>query len=155
MNRGQLLDFIRLHRLAVQTSVSARGAPQAAIVRFAVTDDFEIVFDTLDTTRKVLNLRRDGKIAFVIGGWTPGDERTVQYEGVADEPAGSDLDRLKEVYFARYPDGRDRLSWPGLTYIRARPTWIRHSDFNQNPPEVVEFGAEDLRKGQKGGRADP
>ena len=35
-----------------------------------VTDDFEVFFDTLDTTRKVRNLRRNPKIAFVIGGLT-------------------------------------------------------------------------------------
>jgi hypothetical protein len=36
------------------------------------------------------------------------DERTVQLEGITDEPTGPDLDRLKELYFARFPDGRDR-----------------------------------------------
>jgi len=39
-----LLEFLRLHRLAVQASVSAIGGAQAAIVGFAVTDQFEIVF---------------------------------------------------------------------------------------------------------------
>ena len=65
--------------------------------------------------------------------------RTVQYEGVADEPGGEDLERLKERYFIRFPGGRDRQSWPGLTYVRARPQWMRFSDFNQTPPEIVEF----------------
>jgi hypothetical protein len=36
---------MRLHRLAVQASVSTAGVPQAAIVGFAVTDQFEIVFE--------------------------------------------------------------------------------------------------------------
>ncbi len=50
-----------------------------------------------------------------------------------------DLERLKERYFLRFPDGRDRQTWPGLTYVRARPKWIRFSNFNQSPPEIVEF----------------
>jgi hypothetical protein len=104
-----------------------------------VTEDFEVFFDTLESTRKVQNLRLNPKIAFVIGGLTPGDERTAQYEGVADEPSGPELDRLKELYFQSFPDGRHRQGWPGLTYIRARPTWIRYSDYNQSPPEIVEF----------------
>ena len=33
----------------------------------------------------------------------------------------------------------DRQLWPGLTYVRIRPTWLRFSNFNQNPPEIVEF----------------
>jgi hypothetical protein len=139
MTRAELLQFMRGHALAVQASVSPSLAPQAAVVGIVVTDDFEVFFDTLDATRKVANLRHNPKIAFVIGGLTRGDERTVQYEGIADEPAGAELERLKEFYFSRFPDGRERQSWRGLIYVRARPTWIRYSDFNRTPPEIVEF----------------
>jgi pyridoxine/pyridoxamine 5'-phosphate oxidase len=135
---------MRRHRLAVQASVSATGSPQAAIVGIAVTDRFEIVFDTLQNTRKAQNLRRKSRISLVIGGWLSGDERTVQYEGEADEPSGAELDRLRDVYYSVYPDGRSRATWPGLVYIRARPNWIRYSDYNRDPPEIVEFRAEDL-----------
>jgi len=145
MTRTDLLQFLRGHKLAVQSSVSERGTPQAAVVGFVVTDQLEIFFDTLDTTRKVRNLRRNPNIAFVIGGLLAGDERTVQYEGVADEPTGPELDRLKEFYFATFPDGRQRQSWPGLIYIRARPMWIRYSDYNRNPPEIVEFNSDELK----------
>jgi hypothetical protein len=75
----------------------------------------------------------------VIGSVAGDDERTVQFEGVADEPRGADLVRLTDLYLAKFPDGRERQEWPGLIYVRATPTWIRYSDFNQNPPEVVEL----------------
>ncbi len=128
MNAGELLAFMRRHRVAVVASVDPDGAPEAAVVGIVVSDDFEVLFDTLDVSHKVRNLRQNPKIAFVIGGLTPGDERTAQYEGVADEPAGADLARLKQLYFESFPDGRDREAWPGLTYIRARPVWIRFRD---------------------------
>lgn len=144
MTLSELLQFVRGHSLAVQASVSPSGGPQAAVVGIVVTDDLEVFFDTLDTTRKAHNLRRNSKIAFVIGGITKGDERTVQYEGVADEPSGAELERLKELYFVRFPDGRERQSWPGLVYVRARPTWIRYSDFNQAQEEIVEFDLDQL-----------
>jgi hypothetical protein len=137
--RADVLAFMRSHSLAVQASVSASSSPQAAVVGFIVTDGFEIFFDTLDSTRKVLNLRQNSAIALVIGGLVSGDERTVQYEGLADEPKGVELDALKAQYFRRFPDGPARQSWPGLTYVRARPRWLRFSDFNQAPPEIVEF----------------
>jgi len=137
--RADILTFMRRHSLAVQASVSPANAPQAAVVGFIVTDNFEVVFDTVETTRKVVNLRGNRRCALVIGGMMNGDERTVQFEGVADEPAGADLERLKEVYFARFPDGRDRQHWPGLTYIRVRPQWLRFSDFNQSPPTITEL----------------
>jgi hypothetical protein len=119
--------------------VSRVGRPQAALIGFAATDDLEIVFDTLDTTRKVINLRSNPAIAFVIGGWHDGDERTAQYEGVADFPGGAELRRLKDVYFGVFPDGRERQDWPGLVYVRAIPAWIRYSNFNCTPPEIQEF----------------
>jgi general stress protein 26 len=144
MNPRALLEFVRLHRLAVQTSVSTVGAPQAAVVGFAVTDQFEIVFDTLESSRKAENLRQRPRVALVIGGCVPGDERTVQYEGVVDKPSGSELERLKDAYYAVYPDGPSRLSWPGLIYVRIRPTWVRYSDYNLDPPEIVVFRGESL-----------
>ncbi|MEU0371463.1 pyridoxamine 5'-phosphate oxidase family protein [Streptomyces sp. NPDC006283] len=135
MKRDELLWFLRRYRLAVQASVAPDGAPQAAVVGYAVSDDLEIVFDTVATTRKSLNLRTNPRIALVVG-WD--DAVTAQLEGTADFPTGDDLERLRECYFRVYPDGRDRQSWPGITYVRVRPSWVRYSDFTQDPPHVVE-----------------
>ena len=137
--RAEILAFMGAHSMAVQASVSMWNAPQAAVVGVVVTDAFELFFDTLDSTRKVGNLRTNQRVAFVIGGLADGEERTVQYEGVVDEPSGSELEQLKTRYFARFPDGRERQAWPGVTYMRARPRWVRFSDFRQTPPEIVEL----------------
>ena len=56
--RTQILEFIRTHTLAVQASVAATASPQAAVVGFVATDDFQLFFDSVDTTRKIVNLRR-------------------------------------------------------------------------------------------------
>jgi len=128
----------------VQSSVSQLSAPQAAVVGIAVTDRFEVVFDTLDSTRKAKNLRVNEHIALVIGGLTPGDERTAQYEGIADVPTGEELHRLTALYYTVYPDGPSRASLAGLIYVRVRPTWIRYSDYNVDPPLIVEFRADQL-----------
>jgi hypothetical protein len=71
-------------------------------------------------------------------------EQTVQYDGVADRPSGAELERVRELYFSVYPDGRDRLSWAGLIHIRVRPTWLRYSDFTHSPETILEFSAADL-----------
>lgn len=145
MTRAQLLAFMRSHRYAVEASVSPTGGVQAAVVGIVVTDELEIFFDTLAETRKARNLRRNAAIAFVIGGTGPEDQRSVQCEGIADQPDGVELERLKTLYFERFPDGMERQSWPGLIYLRARPTWLRYSDFNRDPPEIVELDAQQLR----------
>jgi len=99
----------------------------------------DVLMPGLDLTASIQNLRRNPAIAFVIGGPGAGEERTVQYEGVADEPAGPDLDRLKERYFVKFPDGRERQKWPGIAYFRVEPRWVRFSDFTAVPPQIVEF----------------
>jgi general stress protein 26 len=149
MTQDELLAFMRSERYAVQTSVSPRGQPQAAVVGIAVSDAFELVFDTLDSTRKALNLRANPSVAFVIGGTREGDERTVQYEGTAEVPEGGERVRIQQIYFARFPDGRDRQSWPGLIYVRVRPKWIRYSNYNVEPPEIVEFDRSELQESRK------
>jgi len=140
MTRGDLLAFLGRHRLCVQSSVSPSGAPQSAIVGFAISDTMEIVFDTIGTTRKMTYLRRDPRIALVVG-WD--DEQTAQIEGIADEPQGADLDRLKAVYFKVYPDGLERQGWKDITYVRVRPTWVRYSDFRPGSRLVVEWNDSD------------
>lgn len=142
MTREELLDFLREHHLGVQSSVTPEGRPQAAVVGFVVTDALELFFDTSVAARKVGNLRRNPRIAFVIGGFRDGDERTVQYEGIADEPEGEDLERLQALYFERFPDGKERAESPETCFFRARPVWIRYGDYGRWPFQIVEF--EDL-----------
>ncbi len=143
--RADLLAFLRTNRYAVQASTGPAAGIQAALVGIAVLDTFEIVFDTIATTRKARNLEEDRRIALVIGGLR-GEEQTVQYEGEADRPAGAELEELREQYFRVFPDGRDRLSWPGLIHVRVRPRWLRYSDFNSTPPLIVEMTAIDLAR---------
>ena len=138
------MHFLRGHRLAVEASTAVAGGVQAAVVGIAVSDTFELVFDTLASTRKAQNLAREPRIALVIGGVVDGEEQTVQYEGIADRPGGEELRSFQELYYLAFPDGRDRLSWPGLIYIRVKPLWLRYSDFRSDPPQILEFDAGQL-----------
>src|SRR6185503_6296302 len=137
---ADVLEFVRHHSLAVQASVSplwsARWQEWLASSPPMISNCFSTPWES---TRKVTNLRQNSMIAFVIGGLANGEERTVQYEGVVDEPIGPELDQLKEQYFVRFPDGRDRQSWPGITYRRARPRWLRFSNVTTTPPKIAEL----------------
>lgn len=139
VSKAALLEFLRLHTYAVAASNAAEGPPEAALVGFLVNDGLELFFDSFDSTRKVANLRRDPRIAFVIGGHTVGDQRTVQYEGVVDAPTGAELQQFKRDYFSIQPDGLRRSKLPGITYFRARPRWIRYSNFNVTPAQILVF----------------
>src|SRR3954454_16672739 len=144
--RAHLLAFMRQEPYAVQASVDASGQPQIAVVGIVVSDRFEVFFDTLESTRKAANLRRNPAIAIALGSTAEATERTVQLEGMADEPCGDDLQPLLDLYFDRFPDGRDRQRWAGLTYFRVTPAWLRYSDFSTAPPIIAELSAADLER---------
>lgn len=65
----------------------------------------------------------------------------MQLEGLADEPSGEALARLKSHYFAQFPDGGARQEWPGITCVRVHATWVRFSDYSVDPPVIVELRA--------------
>jgi len=87
VSRTELLEFMLTQTDAVQGPVSAAGAAQTAIVNITDTDSSEIVFDSVDTTRKVKNLLLNPSI----GGWTLCDKRTVQHDGIVDKPEGAEI----------------------------------------------------------------
>lgn len=118
MTKEEIYNFIQKHKLGILATVSYENTPEAAVVGIAVTTNLELIFDTLGETRKCRNLRVNPNIAFVIG-WD--EEVTLQYEGEAEEPKGIELERFKQVYFEKWPDGVEREKWPDITYFRVRP----------------------------------
>lgn len=135
MTAPELIAFLRRYRLGVVATRGADGAPAAAVVGVAITDELEIVFDTLADTRKLANLTADPRVAIVIG-WD--HEATAQLEGLADIPTGAEHERILAAYLAVFPDGRERLAWPGITHVRVTITWARYSDFALSPPRIDE-----------------
>jgi general stress protein 26 len=134
---NDLRNYLQQHRIAVLATVNDQGAPEAALVGVAVTDELDLVFDTLAATRKHANLRRCPRTAVVFSG--PG-ECTVQYEGEASllDPEAAASAPFLAAYYAAWPDGRARAAWPGLVYWRVRPRWARYADYASGPL-IVEF----------------
>jgi pyridoxine/pyridoxamine 5'-phosphate oxidase len=128
--------FMLQNRYGVISSLSPDKSPQSALVGIATAPDLEIIFDTVKSSRKYPNLIAHPACSFVVG-WE--NERTIQLEGIATQPQGPELKRYQEIYFAAWPDGPSHLTWPGITYFVVRPTWLRYSDFNQNPPQIAEL----------------
>lgn len=136
MDAAAIYSFIAGCRYAVVSSISGNGTPQAALVGIAVTPQLEIIFDTVNTSRKYKNLIERPSCSFVVG-WS--GEQTVQYEGIASELRADELKRLQGIYFAAWPDGPARMKWPAIAYFVVRPRWIRYSDFERNPALIEEI----------------
>ena len=136
MDRVGVQEFLARHRYGVVSSLGERGVPESALVGIAVTPEMEIIFDTLRLSRKYPNLIARPECSLVVG-WE--GEQTVQIEGVAMEPSGAELARYQALYFAVWPEGKERTAWPGIAYIVVRPRWVRYSDYGQVPAVVVEI----------------
>jgi pyridoxine/pyridoxamine 5'-phosphate oxidase len=131
----EVLEIVRRKRLAVVSTVHDSGAPESALVGFAMTPSNEIVFDTLAASRKAVNIARRPAAALVVG-WE--DDITVQIEGDASRPEGDDLDNAKAAYFREWPDGRARENWPDIAYIVVKPRWMRYACY-AGAPVIEEF----------------
>ncbi|HEX9167862.1 MAG TPA: pyridoxamine 5'-phosphate oxidase family protein [Roseiarcus sp.] len=135
MKLEEVLDIVRRKRLVVVSTVDDSGRPEAALVGFALTERNEIVFDTLGSSRKAVNIGRRAATALVVG-WD--NDITVQIEGDARRPQGDDLTYAKTAYFREWPDGRARENWPDIAYIAVKPRWLRFANY-AGAPIIEEF----------------
>jgi hypothetical protein len=136
MDIEQVYKFMNGEELGVLATVAGDGTPQAALVGIATTKELELVFDTVKSSRKYPNMKKNPRVAFVIG-CTP--EITVQYEGIAEELAGEALAKYKKIYFAKFTDGPARESWAGISYFVVRPKWMRYCDYNEESRRIEEI----------------
>ena len=135
MKLEEVFDIVRGKRLAVVSTVHDSGAPEAALVGFALTARNEVVFDTLGSSRKAVNIARVPAAALVIG-WD--NDITVQIEGAARRPQGDDLAYAKTAYYREWPEGRARENWPDIAYIVVKPRWMRYANY-AGAPVIEEF----------------
>lgn len=134
MDRTEFIGYVRGHGDAVVSTIGPDGAPQAAYLSVAATDRGELVFDARPTSRKVSNIRRDSRVAVVIGG---ADGTTLQCEGEADLPEGEELERCAAAYVSAFPQFADSLA-SGVVVIRVRLVWARYGDFRGRGAEMSD-----------------
>ena len=135
MNKKDFLyRYIHTHMIGVLATISSSGLPEAAVMEFGDTEKFELIFDTLATSRKYANLKKNPHVAFVIG-WEKGE--TVQYEGIAEELRGEELIKYKKIMFAKNLDFQQWEKIDGMTYFKVTPAWIRFSRMDAKPWELL------------------
>ncbi|MDX1765557.1 MAG: pyridoxamine 5'-phosphate oxidase family protein [Candidatus Saccharimonadales bacterium] len=136
MNKQAVLNFCRQFQYGTLATVSQEGNPEASTIEYALSDDFELIFDTMEDYRKCLNLKSNPKVAFVFG-WD--NTRTVQYEGVARELSGDELTKYQQIYIKHHPNVKKWMHEEGIVFYAVQPAWIRYADWNKFPPQTNEF----------------
>ncbi len=136
MDTGDLIRELLLKTKLAVISTVGEVSPESAVLEFGQTDTLELVFDTLNTSRKYKNLQRNPNVSFVIG-WD--DSITIQYEGTAREVRGDELEKCKDIYFLKNPEAKKWANKEGINYFLVSPRWIRYSDLNKHPWDIKEL----------------
>jgi len=137
MDRSELIAFIRADGDAVVSTIGPDGAPQAAYLSITATDRGELVFNARGGSRKIANLRRDPRIAVVVGG---AEKTTLQLQGTAEvlDPGSDEAARAAAAYGEAFPWFRESLTRSEFELVLVRPEWARFGDYREGPPVVVE-----------------
>jgi hypothetical protein len=136
-----IADFLGSQRLGVVATLDkSSGHPEAAVVAYSGTENLELIFGAFLDSRKVLNLEKDPRTAFVV--WDK--NITVQYEGIASVAKGKESDRLRAIHLEKEKrlglKGSDEYAFhEKQRYIKIAPPWARYSDFASTPETIFEI----------------
>jgi len=134
----KILAFLNQNTLGVISTIHVdKNAPESAVVGFGNTENLELVFGTLASTRKYKNLMINPNLSFVIG-WSS-TTGTLQYEGVAHELSAEEIEKYTPLLLSKSEGHKKFINHPEQKYFLVTPTWIRFSDNAGNPPEVYEL----------------
>jgi uncharacterized protein YhbP (UPF0306 family) len=133
--KKKIRDFLKTQTLAVIATVDSKNSkPEAALVAFSETEDLELIFGTLNDTRKFANLQDNPLVAFVIGY----EVITVQYEGTARMAEGNEADTYRQIHLLKNPKAKKYAYHEKERFFKVSPTWIRYTDFSGGPATVFE-----------------
>lgn len=136
--RKRILDFIKKNKLGVISTISPNGSPESAVMVISQKDNLELIFQTPNNYRKYMNLKENPNVAIVFG-FDLNEFTTVQYEGIAKEAEGKEVDECRRIHIAKNPKSADYAYLPENKYFIVSPNWIRYWNFNTNEKFELAF----------------
>jgi len=133
-----ILDFIKKNKLCVISTISSENKPESAVMVISQKDNLQLIFQTPNNYRKYINLKHNPRIA-VVFGFDLEEFTTVQYEGIAEEAYGKEIDECRKIHVAKNPKSTDYAYLPQNKYFIVSPMWIRYWNFNTNERFELTF----------------
>lgn len=142
--KTEVLGFLRGNAMGVISTLHQdTGAPESAVIAFAETSDFQLIFQTFNTARKYKNIYADARISFVTGWETEKSRQiTFQYEGLARELDSStdEYEKYRTIFEQKEtPCTSDFLNNPRSRLFVVSPIWFGYSDYRTDIPRVIEY----------------
>lgn len=143
VEKEEILTFLHGNPMAtISTIHHESGAPGSALIAFAETPDFEIIFQTLNDARKYANLKSDSRVSLVTGWKVEKREQiTFQYEGNVREleNGSSEYKKYRTIFEEKKtPCTSEFLDNPKSRIFVVTPIWLSYSDYSQETPRIVE-----------------
>ena len=136
--RKKILDFLNNEKIGVVATVNSEGKPEAATMVISQTDDLSLIFQTPNHYRKYKNLKKNPHVAITFG-FNIDEFTTVQYEGVAREAGGEEIDMCRKIHVAKNPKSANYAYLSNNKYFIVTPKWIRYWDFIKDEKFILEF----------------
>ncbi len=140
MNEEQKIlikSFLAKNQLCVISTIDAEGFPNSAAMSFSESDDLEIIFFTLDDTKKFKNIQNNQKVAVTVG-WSFEDFITAQYQGIASQVNINDSLEYVTRHLEKNPFSKNFINNPSEAMFIIKPTYIKYSNLKADPKEVFE-----------------
>jgi general stress protein 26 len=131
-DRTKILDFLKVHTLAVISTNCKNKTPESALIAYAEDKNLCLYFQTGINTRKAANLKINPHVSLVIGLELK-DKATLQYEGIAecimDE---KEIVKCKKLFLdKKSPTTPEFLERPEAILFKVKPAWINFSDYTR------------------------
>lgn len=121
-----IVDFLSQNRIGVFAIETESGAPHAATIHIAYTEDpLSFVFLTGSATRKGQAVSSGTRRASLVIGTNEEEMRTFQLDGTARITTDAEL---ISQYFARFPEKQEKYNPEKDIFVEFVPSWWRYAD---------------------------
>lgn len=133
-NKKKIIEnLISQNKLAVLSTITPENTSESAVIEISMGNNLELIFDTLPIFRKYKNLGKNQSVSVVIGM----EPETIQYEGIAKELDGKELEKYKKIHYRKFPDAV-KFEKDGAKFFKVTPKWVRFADVSEHPWKTFE-----------------
>lgn len=146
-------DFLCGNNMAVVATISSEtNSPQAGLIYYIADDEGHIYFATANDSRKLINIRKHGGVAFVVGHGVKSIELQIEATAreVTDDVQKSDVIGKIALIANNSPKSS---GWPplltlsmksGVTCVELTIDRFKYSDFSVHPGTIITGTGQDL-----------
>lgn len=146
--RARILDILRQGHDLTLATIRPDGYPQATTVSY-VHDGLTLYAGVGLGSQKATNIQQNNKVSATINlGYDDWDKiRGISLGGTAEFVQGVEqIGRIEQAFLHKFPDivtimpETGTLPWPGLLFLRIRPTVVSLLDYSQGFGHTELYG---------------